>query len=69
MYLVNKVGRSTDAQSRSSSVNIIEPFVELLIGFEGNPSRTTVGLDFEAEWLDVDALDVGNVFELDEGCR
>jgi hypothetical protein len=65
--LVHEVGRVRDAHERRARVDVVLPAVELVVRLEREPEPLVLGLDEEAVRLEVGALDVGDVAELDGG--
>lgn len=64
MHLVHKVGRLADAHQWGPRVYILHPRVHLFIRPKGEIPQLLFGLDFEAEWLEVDALNVFDLFQV-----
>jgi hypothetical protein len=70
VHLVNKVGGLADAHEWGARVDVFHPAVDLLVGAESEVYQLVLDLDFDAEGLDIDALDINDVDELEnEGRR
>lgn len=69
MYLMYKVGRLTDAHQRGSRVQVLHPRIDLLVCAERKVVELVLALDFQAEWLEIDALDILDLLEVDQMLR
>lgn len=59
MDLVNEVGRLANAHQRGARVNVLHPSVNFLVRSKGKVEELVfLELNLDAEWLQVDALNV-----------
>ncbi len=61
MNLMNEIRRLTDPHQRRARVNIFHPSINLVVGSKCEIQELVLDLELDAEWFQVDALDVDHV--------